>query len=94
MIPPNGKYKLIELNPRIWGWHTLAIAAGVDLPYLLYQDMIGAKVDLPSNTNDVKWIRLATDIPTVFTEILKGKYNAKNASSFLHPIALGKIAKV
>ena len=32
--PRDGKYKLIEVNPRVWGWHTLAIAAGVDLPYL------------------------------------------------------------
>ena len=68
----DGKYKLIELNPRIWGWHTLAIAAGVDLPYLLYQDMIGQKIETPSTLRDVKWVRLATDIPTVFTEVIKG----------------------
>ena len=70
--PQNGRYKLIELNPRIWGWHTLAIAAGVDLPYLLYQDMIGEKIDQPYPVNNMKWVRLTTDIPTVITEIAKG----------------------
>lgn len=70
--PRDGKYKLIEVNPRIWGWHTLAIAAGVDLPYLLYQDTIGEKMEVPSSLKDVKWVRLATDSPTVFSEIVKG----------------------
>lgn len=70
--PRDGEFKLLELNPRIWGWHTLAIAAGADLPYLLYQDMIGQQIQTPSVSNDVKWVRLTTDIPTVFTEIIRG----------------------
>lgn len=67
----DGKFKLIELNPRIWGWHSLAIAAGIDFPYLLYQDMLGQKIEIPSSLNDVKWVRLLTDIPVVVTEIMK-----------------------
>ena len=49
--PRDKQYKLIEVNPRVWGWHSLAIAAGIDLPYLLYQDMIGEQLEigLPSN---------------------------------------------
>ncbi len=34
-------YKLLEVNPRVWGWHTLAGRAGVDLPFLFYQDVVG-----------------------------------------------------
>lgn len=70
--PRDGKYKLLEVNPRIWGWHTLAVAAGVDLPYLLYLDMIGEKITIQLPSNHTKWVRLATDIPTVFTEIMRG----------------------
>ena len=70
--PRDGKYKLLELNPRIWGWHTLAIAAGVDLPYMLYQDMIGQQIETPSALKEAKWVRLTTDVPTVLTEIIKG----------------------
>ena len=33
----DGKPKLIEVNPRFWGSLSLAIAAGVDFPYLLYK---------------------------------------------------------
>jgi predicted ATP-grasp superfamily ATP-dependent carboligase len=81
--PRDRKYKLIEINARPWGWHTLAIAAGVDLPYLLYQDMLGEKVKQDGFSKDIKWIRLMTDIPTVVGEILKGKMRI---TDYLHSL--------
>lgn len=74
----DGTYKLLEVNPRLWGWHTLAIAAGVDFPYLLYQDMIGEKIEIHPSLKNIKWIRLITDIPTVFLEIAKGNMKMKD----------------
>ncbi|MFX0202491.1 MAG: ATP-grasp domain-containing protein [Candidatus Hodarchaeota archaeon] len=71
--PRDGEYKLLEINPRIWGWHSLAIAAGVDLPYIIYQDSIGEKIEVQPPLNDLKWVRLVTDIPTAFVEILRGR---------------------
>lgn len=71
--PRDNQFKLIEVNPRVWGWHTLAMAAGIDLPYLLYQDMIGEEIKVPLSAKQVKWVRLTTDVPTVFVEIAKGK---------------------
>jgi D-aspartate ligase len=71
--PRDGNYKLIEVNPRVWGWHTIAIASGVDLPYFLYQDMIGEEMDIRLPNNNVKWVRLITDVPTVLSEIVKGR---------------------
>jgi D-aspartate ligase len=76
--PRDGNYKLIEVNPRVWGWHTIAIASGVDLPYLLYQDMIGQGMDVGIPINDVKWVRLITDIPTVLSEITKGRLKIRD----------------
>ena len=69
----DGKYKLIEINARFWGWHTIAIAAGVDLPYLSYLDMLEEKVTVSNYGTGVKWIRLATDIPTAAIEIFRGR---------------------
>ena len=69
----DGQYKLIEVNARPWGWHTLAIGAGVDLPYLSYLDMLGEEVKQNGFAKDAKWIRLVTDIPTVITELVKGR---------------------
>src|SRR5258705_7376668 len=37
----DGRYKLLEVNPRLWQWHSLAAACGVDLPWIAYRDLIG-----------------------------------------------------
>jgi D-aspartate ligase len=72
--PREGQYKLIEINPRPWGWHTLALGAGVDLPYLMYRDMMGEQVrQNGTNVRPAKWIRLITDTPTAGTALLKGQ---------------------
>lgn len=71
--PRDGKYKLLEINARPWGWHTLAIAAGVDLPFMLYQDMVEGGVKQNGFDKNTKWIRLTTDIPTAMAEIFKGR---------------------
>ena len=40
--------KLIEINGRFWGSLNLAIQAGVDFPFLLYQLALGEKVEGPA----------------------------------------------
>jgi D-aspartate ligase len=37
----DGRYKLMEINPRLWQWHGLASACGVDLPRIAYADLVG-----------------------------------------------------
>jgi D-aspartate ligase len=39
--PRDGRYKLLEVNPRLWQWHSLAAACGVDLPWIAYRDLVG-----------------------------------------------------
>lgn len=39
--PRDGRYKLMEINPRLFQWHGLAAACGVDLPHLAYCDLLG-----------------------------------------------------
>lgn len=63
-------FKLLEVNPRIWGWHTIAIHAGLDLPYLAYTDSLGIPFEVGQLREGVSWIRLATDTPTAIGEIL------------------------
>ncbi len=80
----DGKYKLIEINPRQWGWHTLAIAAGVDLPYMLYRDMLGEEITRKGATpKQAKWIRLVTDIPTVVPALIKHQLRFRDYLSSL-----------
>jgi D-aspartate ligase len=39
--PRDGRFKLMEINPRLWQWHGLAAACGVDLPRIAYADLTG-----------------------------------------------------
>jgi D-aspartate ligase len=39
--PRDGSFKLMEVNPRLWQWHGLARACGVDLPRIAYLDVLG-----------------------------------------------------
>jgi len=70
-------FKFIEINGRIWGWHTLAKAAGVNFPYLVYQHSTGQEVKPQASKIGVKWVRLITDVPTCIKDILAGQLTLK-----------------
>ena len=46
--PRDGAYKLMEVNPRLFQWHGLAAACGVDLPLIAYRDLTGETVEAVS----------------------------------------------
>jgi predicted ATP-grasp superfamily ATP-dependent carboligase len=73
----HARFELLEVNPRIWGWHSIAVRAGLDLPYLAYADAIGQKVSAGRLRDNVKWIRLVTDVPTAVMEILGGRLTVR-----------------
>lgn len=70
--PRDGQYKLLDVNARAWGYHTLGPRAGVDFPYLLFADQTGAPLKPCRARVGVRWIRLLTDLPTGAREILAG----------------------
>ncbi len=43
--PRDGRFKLMEVNPRLWQWHSLARACGVDLPLIAYRHLTGERVE-------------------------------------------------
>lgn len=71
--PRDGQFKLLDVNARTWGYHTIGARAGVDFPYLLYADQIGEPLEACSAEPGVRWIRLATDLPTAFLECRRGR---------------------
>lgn len=71
------KYKLLEVNPRTWGWHSIGPRAGVNFPHILFKDILGEEVKINNFRKGVKWIRIATDLPTVAQELLKGNLKLK-----------------
>jgi predicted ATP-grasp superfamily ATP-dependent carboligase len=71
--PIHSRFEFLEVNPRIWGWHTLAINAGVDLPYIAYADLTGAPFTANHFVEGAKWTHFVTDLPTAFMECLEGQ---------------------
>ena len=69
----DGRYKLLDVNARTWGYHSLGFRAGVDFPYLVYADQVGEDVAVGRALTGVRWIRLATDVPTGVIECLQGR---------------------
>lgn len=74
----NGEYKLLDVNARTWGYHTLGRQAGVDFPWLLFSDQVGQAIDPARARSGVSWVRLLTDLPTGVAGILSGKLNPKS----------------
>lgn len=65
-------YKLLDINVRPWGWHTLCIACGLDFPYIQYRDVLG-QAPLPATPHyNYHWARVLTDIPAGIQEVRAG----------------------
>ena len=41
--PRDGRFKLMEVNPRLWLWHGLAAALGVDFTRIAYLELLGRR---------------------------------------------------
>ena len=75
--PRDGQYKLLDVNARTWGYHTLGRAAGVDFAYMLFADQVGQPVQLCRARPGVSWIRLITDVPTATMQFFGGRQNVR-----------------
>jgi predicted ATP-grasp superfamily ATP-dependent carboligase len=71
--PRDGRYKILDVNARAWGFHALGQAAGVDFPYLLFADQLGCPVEPCRGRSGVGWLRLMTDCPVTLVEVLRGR---------------------
>jgi D-aspartate ligase len=71
--PRDGIFKLLDMNPRVWGWHTLCARAGVDFPWLLWLLISGEVVPASQARPGVGWLRLTTDTPMAVKELLRGR---------------------
>jgi D-aspartate ligase len=73
--PRDGQFKLLDVNARTWGYHSLGAAAGVDFPYLLFRTETS---DPPAGQEQlrgrpgVRWIRLLTDLPNAARDVYRG----------------------
>jgi len=76
--PRDGQYKLLDVNARTWGFHSLGCPAGVDFPYLLFADQMGASVTECRGRAGIGWLRLLTDVPAAASDMLHGHLNLRS----------------
>jgi predicted ATP-grasp superfamily ATP-dependent carboligase len=89
--PRDGKFKLLDVNARAWGFHGLGLVAGVDFPYLLFADQMGIATEPCKAKPGVGWLRLLTDAPTSMVELFTRNLTL---GSYLQSIARTRIESV
>jgi predicted ATP-grasp superfamily ATP-dependent carboligase len=83
----DGAFKLLDVNPRVWGWHSLGERAGVDFSYLLWRLTLGDAIPEIRGQAGVRWVRMSADFPTASLEILRGRLTLRDyLHSFRRPI--------
>jgi D-aspartate ligase len=71
--PRDGAFKLLDVNARVWGWHSLCQRAAVDFPYLLWLQTLGQPISEVRPRIGVRWMRLSADVMVAATEMLHGR---------------------
>jgi D-aspartate ligase len=68
----DGRYKLLDVNARIWTWAELGAAAGVDFPYALWRVACGQEVAPLRPSRDAAWLHASRDVAAGAHEMLRG----------------------
>jgi len=72
--PRDGRFKLLDVNPRFWMQISLPARCGINLPYITYMKTLGRKVDKTSiSKENVKWLFMIDDIRSAKMGISKGE---------------------
>jgi predicted ATP-grasp superfamily ATP-dependent carboligase len=69
-----GDFKLIEINPRTWKWHTIANRIGINVVKMLLDYLNDQPLTEQHNTQpNIGWTERLTDTYVVLTEALRGR---------------------
>lgn len=75
---PAGKYRLLDVNPRVWTWHMLCGRAGIDFPYLLWLLACGESFVTPQARPGISWMHFSSDFLVAVQEICRGRLSLNN----------------
>jgi D-aspartate ligase len=76
--PRDSQYKLLDVNARTWGYHSIGPSAGVDFSYMLYADQVGLTVPSCKSNSGIGWVRMTTDVPAAFMGLWAGELDLKS----------------
>jgi predicted ATP-grasp superfamily ATP-dependent carboligase len=89
--PRDGRYKLLDVNARTWGFHWIGSACGVDFPYLAFADQLGLGTEKTRAPAGVGWLRLLTDVPTAIADLAHGSLSLR---AYLHSLRSARMDAV
>jgi predicted ATP-grasp superfamily ATP-dependent carboligase len=69
--PRDRTYKLIEINPKLWGTSALAIKAGVSFPHMIREILTGKKVIQQDYPAGIQYIFLFPQAVSAYMQIRK-----------------------
>jgi D-aspartate ligase len=69
----DGLCKLLDINLRVWGWHTIGNRRGLDFVYLAWLLANGYPVAPIAAPAGLRWLRMTTDLPAALSEIRRGQ---------------------
>jgi D-aspartate ligase len=92
--PDTGEYGVLDINPRLWTWHTIGRKAGVDFPYLAWLVGQGEPPPETAGRPDVRWMRVATDVLSAAAMMRAGGLSLRGyLRSFRRPLELAVFAR-
>ena len=80
------KYKFLEVNPRTWKWHVISEKSGSPFLMSLYNLIYNEKPIVKLTWNNAAFKHLTTDLPTIFTLILKGKFKRSRMKNIQYAV--------
>jgi hypothetical protein len=69
----DGRYKLLDVNARVWTWNALGSAAGVDFAAILWRLKMGARIEPVRGRPGAGWMHASRDLLARLHEVASGK---------------------
>jgi predicted ATP-grasp superfamily ATP-dependent carboligase len=66
------RYKLLDVNARVWTWAALGAAAGLDFPLLAWRLVCGESVSPVQSQRSAAWMHGSRDFVAACQEMLAG----------------------
>ena len=85
--PQTGNYYLIEINPRFWDQHTLSESFGINLPLIVYYDLLGKGAPFSycsKELQETSWIAEDTFVQYCLSNLVIKGFKLKTIRQILH----------
>jgi predicted ATP-grasp superfamily ATP-dependent carboligase len=89
----DGRYKILDVNPRVWTWNALGELAGVDFPFFQWRLAMGETVAPSRGRAGAAWMYVPKDLMAATVEMFAGRLSPSDyLKSFKGPLMLSTFA--